>query len=345
MKLKEFSVTPFSLTFRKPFHTSKAILKERKGFILSLSDLEGFKGEGEISPLAGFSIENLIDAEKQLFEIANTILMNEIPEEKNELEKFTNGFNLHSSVKCGIEQAIISLILKRNKIQLKDFFKRIPRESIPVNAVIGMLPVNAVLEKIKLLINDGFTTIKLKLGRNNFNADLNLCSHVRSTFGGAIQLRGDCNGAWNFDQAKKYLPQLTQFNFAYIEQPTLNVNDFSVLKNLSQIPIAADESIDSIATARSIIQNKLADVLIIKPMHIGGVFSSLKIMDLAEQSKLKIIFTSLFESPVGKRLPILLSSLLREPLPCGLATDGFFVSYLSAYPIINGHIHLQNFSL
>ncbi|MEW5993410.1 MAG: hypothetical protein AB1744_03345, partial [Candidatus Zixiibacteriota bacterium] len=66
MKIAECNIFRFSLPLRMSLESKHGTLTGREGIIIELSDDAGHVGLGEVSPLAGFSLESLDEAIAQL---------------------------------------------------------------------------------------------------------------------------------------------------------------------------------------------------------------------------------------------------------------------------------------
>ena len=213
---------------------------------------------------------------------------------------------------------------------------------INVNGVIGFSPINEIEIITKKLIEKGYKTLKVKVGREKFDDDLKAVEEVRNHAGSDIKIRIDANAKWSFDSAKKNLNKLEKFNIDYCEQPVSKSINFIRLRERTTIPLAADESIRSYQDAVDFVTKKAASVLILKPMMLGGIINTMNIADLAKKNKIKTIITSSFESVIGRSFAILAASFLKDEIAHGLATAEFFEKDLfdDPYPVKNGVISL-----
>jgi o-succinylbenzoate synthase len=332
MIIKEAKYFPFTLYFKTPFTNSYCTLTERKGFILKLIDELGNIGYGECSPLPGFSLESLIEAEEALKEAI--VLMKQM--------NFTDSLsiqNIISSVNFSAEQALLNLAFQRNKslwinkLGLTD-------KSVMVNAVIGFDDYSAIFDKIETKIESGFTTFKIKVGRENPYEDFELLETIRNNFGFGIKLRIDANRKWSADEAIEFLERFKDFEIEYAEEPCeFTCSTFKTAEE-THVPVALDESLKTFKDAEAYIHNCNADFLVIKPMITGGIFSTIKIIELAEQAGKKVIISSSFESAVGKSALVLLASLTNHSFAHGLDTSDHFDKDLcnDHYPVYDGNI-------
>src|SRR5260370_14017762 len=113
----------------------------------------------------------------------------------------------------------------------------------------------------------------------------------------------------------------------YIEQP-LKAHDVAGMRTLRQaipIPIAADEALHSLESARLVLDSEAADILVIKPQLAGGLRVGQQIIQNATERGIRSVITSTLEA--GKGLGAPLEPGAATPaitLECGFATLPLF---------------------
>lgn len=341
MKTLQLTFSSFELKFKTPFITSKKKLKIRKGILIKIK-YDNFVGFGECSPFPEFGSETFEQAENKLQDF--NLKMNLNP--KDFLTNISGSLaelNDSPSLKHGIEQALLNLICNKTKLSLNELFNVNSNSLIPVNAVVGILAQNETLTACKNYLKDGFKTIKLKVGRENFEDDIKIISLIREKLGYEFNLRLDANGKWDFITAEKVFDLLKDLQIEYVEQPVNSINGFIKLKSISKIPIAVDESIRNYKNAEIFIQKKAVDYIILKPMMIGGLLPTLKIIELCNKNKIKIVITTTFESSLGRSFAVFAASTINDKIAHGLGTAKYFEKDLfpDPYPIKNGIIKLN----
>jgi o-succinylbenzoate synthase len=334
----ELTYSPYSIKLNIPFITSRGEIRERKGFIISLRSLSNAEGIGEAAPLPEFGSESYDDDEKALENIhlkLNLDLNNLVPS----IEESLADFNHLPALRSGVEQAILNLICVERKTTLSELFNKPVSRNLSVNGVIGILNPEETLKKAKELKAAGFRTLKIKIGRKNFEDDFEIIRNVKDETGKNIKLRLDANGKWNTNEAVSCLKQLEQFDIEYIEQPVSSIDNFVEISNGTSIPLAVDESLRSYADALFIIKNNLASVLILKPMMLGGLTTTMKIIDEAERKDLKIVITSSFETSIGRSIAVFAAGILKKQTAHGLAVADYFKDTIVNDPFpVNGGI-------
>ncbi len=335
----ELTYVPYSANLKKPFQTSGATITERNGFILFLKSNEKSTGIGEAAPLPEFGSETYEDVEKALenFSLALNIDFTNI---EGSIEQNLSAYDKLPSLKCGLELAILRLLCNEKKTSIPILLKRNYSDFIFINALIGLIPYNEAGKAATDLINKGYKTIKIKVGRNDFEEDLKTVKEIRKAVGKDIKLRIDANAKWEKEEALQNLTALEQFNIEYAEQPVKDLNDFLFLKDKTKIPLAVDESIRTMNDAYEIIADNAASFLILKPMMLGGIIPTLKIADLAKGKGIKCIVTSSFENMIGRISMVNAAALINNNLSHGLATADYFdeTDIPDPYPVLEGKI-------
>jgi o-succinylbenzoate synthase len=184
------------------------------------------------------------------------------------------------------------------------------RDAVPVNALVDGAPVDPDALT-------GFPALKVKVGRTDPRADLDLVAAVRDAVGPTIALRVDANGAWDIDTAEAMIGRLARFDLELVEQPVAALDDLARLRRRVDVPVAADECVRSVGDARCLATLQAADVVVLKVQPLGGVRPALQV---AETAGVPALVTSMRETSVGIAAGLALAAALPElPYACGLA--------------------------
>jgi O-succinylbenzoate synthase len=101
------------------------------------------------------------------------------------------------------------------------------------------------------------------------------------------------------------------------------------------MPIAADEAATSIEAVRALIDQRAADVYIIKAAQIGGVMAAVEAIRLCERAGGRVVVTSSLESGVGLAAGLHLAAAARDEAEVhGLATGSLLEHDLLTEPLL-----------
>lgn len=329
---------PYSLKLKTPFITSKKIIEDRKGFLITVYDDE-FSGRGDAAPFPEFGSENYDETKSIL------IQLNELNFKSKDLfySEVLNEFNSLPSLKHGIEQAVLNYFLAKGNLSVQSFLNIKTNKEVEVNAATGFLDHSKIEVKVKKIIKDGFKTIKVKTGRDVIEEDIEAIKLIRKLAGENVKIRIDTNGKWNVAEAEKVLNKIEQFEIEYAEQPVKSLVEFIDLKNKTDIPLAADESIRSVKDAKKFIKEKAASILILKPMMIGGLAETIKIIKLAEENNIQPVITSSFETALGREMAVITAGSVKNKIAHGLSVGEMILNdpTENKFPVLNGKIKIH----
>jgi o-succinylbenzoate synthase len=341
MKNIELTYSPYTIKLKQPFETAGGIIKERRGFIIELSGDTGFNGMGDAAPFPEFGSESFDEAEEalEMIELKTKIDIDDI---KKSLRYNLRNYEAFPALRHGLEQAILNLICSEKKFTLNELLNLELKKTIRVNAACSFMNTDETAIKVKEFIARGYRTIKLKTGREDFNNDLAVLKAVRDAAGNDLKIRIDVNGKWNLETALRNIEQVEKFNPEYVEQPVNSIEDFFELKKHSPVKIAADESIRNLVSAKAFINKQVVDVIIIKPMLVGGLIPALEMIEMAEENNITPVVTSSFESAIGKTSAVIAAAFVKADIAHGIIDSGFYEQDISEdkFPVVSGTISL-----
>ncbi len=333
MIIESFNYTAFEIPFKKAFENSGYRTITRRGFIVEIVDELGNMAFGEISPLPGFSSENIDMIRPKLEEIKQLLTNSEL-----DSELFESIAEL-PSLKFGISQALHTIFILRNGFDPEQKYV----SSILVNGVVGLLPKIQTLSEVESLLNAGFKTIKIKVGRESIDKDVEIVKLIFRNFENKVKLRLDANSKWDFEQAQYFDNGLSGLNIEYIEQPVENIEELIKLSKESRIPIALDEAIDRVDSIPDLVQNSNINHFVLKPSIMGSMHELMDIIKLIQSKGRTAVISSAFESAVGRSALVYLASQTSDNTSHGLAVSNYFLNDIAddEFPIKNGRIEFS----
>lgn len=326
---------PYRLAFREPFQTSLGTLFHREGFVIEIGDRESDDGVqhiglGEAAPLDGFGMESFAEAERILIEAQGSLINAEI-NNLNDIENLLTKYDRTPSAKHGIELGLLNLLSQdqgRSISQLLvDSFSGEIRNQVTVNAVIGAIAPDQAATKAKEYIEQGYRCLKIKVGTKGFEMDLRRVEAVRSQGGDRIQIRIDANQGWSVTDAIANLKKLEFLQIEYVEQPVAAANllGMAEVRRSQLIPVAADESVNNLAQLQQVINAQAADIIILKPMALGGLITANRAAAIAFKAGLDVVITTTIDGAIARQAAFDLAAALPIKRACGLATGHLLI--------------------
>ncbi|MEX0612685.1 MAG: enolase C-terminal domain-like protein, partial [Pirellulales bacterium] len=132
------------------------------------------------------------------------------------------------------------------------------------------------------LIEEGFTTIKVKVGGKP-EADIERVRIVRQEIGPEADLVIDANCGWSAETAIACVRELADCRIALVEQPTPD-GDYEALARVRreiEPAVMADDICFNLVHARELVRNGCCDVISLYPGKNGGIGRSRAIAEFA----------------------------------------------------------------
>ena len=244
-----------------------------------------------------------------------------------------------------MEQAFLSLKAENSFDLFPSEFSH-GKDSVSINGLIWMGDELFMKEQIANKLDEGFTTLKMKIGAIDFKTELNILQGIRKHYRSSeLELRVDANGAFTKEDALAKLKQLEAFEIHSIEQP-VKAGQWELMADLckvSPIPIALDEEligILDIAQKRVLLKTIEPQFIILKPSLIGGFQGSKEWITLAEDAGIGWWITSALESNIGLNAIAQFCYTLNNTMPQGLGTGSLFSNNIdSPLYVSKGALH------
>ncbi len=316
----------YAVPFAAEFATAHGALPTRSGLLLQIMTDAGTVGWGEIAPLPGFG-GTVDEALPVLLAAAPALLGLSMDAALARIDTWLAhaGLTATARIVCaGLDLACCDLAAQDAELSLAAWLAPGGHVStVPVNAVIGAAALDAAADAARSLRAAGWQCVKLKVGTApTLAAEVARVAAVRAALGPDAELRLDANGAWSRADALTILPQLLQHNIRLIEQPCAALDDLAAVRATKPgMLIAADELVVDAAALAAILDQAAADVIVVKPMAVGGVRAAQALIAQATAAGRAVIVTSMLDTAPGLAAALHLAATLPAPAwACGLAT-------------------------
>lgn len=159
-----------------------------------------------------------------------------------------------------------------------------------------------VVETARIHVDDGFRTLKVKLGTDPEHDD-RVVRALRRGPAAHVALRVDANQGWTADAAIRLVRGWEDdgLGIELVEQPT-PADDLEALARVRAAvatPILADESVWDARQLRELVRIGAADLVGVKLAKAGGVTAALELIELATASGVGVLLGCMLESTVG----------------------------------------------
>ena len=200
-------------------------------------------------------------------------------------------------------------------------------------------------QQVQQKLEQGFATLKMKVGAIDFQQELQVLASVRKQFSASeITLRVDANGAFNAENVDTKLEALARFDLHSIEQP-VKAGQHELMAQIcasSPVPVALDEELIGIFDYRekfALLKKIQPTYIILKPGLLGGFQQTKEWIEIADRLKIGWWITSALESNIGLNAIAQFTSQFHNELPQGLGTGQLYHNnFESPLYIRDGHL-------
>ena len=223
--------------------------------------------------------------------LVNTIFPIALAHRASDVERFSRhvlgaGYYHHKRAAvmamAAVEMAMWDAVGRSSGLPLHALWGGAYRQQVEVAAYLFGTDAQALHQSAQRFMDQGYRSFKVKIGMTAAS-DLSNVEAVRGAVGDCL-LRADVNGAWTPGTARRMLDKLKAFDLQYIEQP-LELDDLhghAELRRMQPIPVALDESAYTLADVGNIVRSSAADVILLDPHEIGGLWQTIKAAAIAE---------------------------------------------------------------
>ncbi len=156
------------------------------------------------------------------------------------------------------------------------------RTEIELAACMGIRPYDEARTIARQYVEQGFTTLKTKAGRNP-EEDITTARAVRDSVGDRLRLRIDPNTGYSPEVCLELAKALEPYHLEYFEQPMHEdrIDDSARIRKLTSTPLALNESVTTMARVREILDRRAADVILPDTYQCGGIRAVKEIAQVA----------------------------------------------------------------
>ena len=278
----------------------------REGIIVTLEDSNGRIGQGEIAPLPWFGTETLAEAIDFCQSLGETIAPKTILQICDRL--WASQFALESAWRELAQPATKNPEPKSD--ENLDFCYLLPAGE---EALTSWQSIYQAQEN---------STFKWKIGVYPLATEIAILQQLAAGLPNHVKLRLDANGGLNFEQAQALLSACDLLKVEFIEQP-LPPENLAQMIHLAQAyntPLALDESIAGLKQLKTAHRQGWRGIFVIKAAIMGY---PTQLLDFCQSQRLDVVFSSVFETKVGRNAVLKLAQQLNHPRALGFGLDYF----------------------
>jgi L-alanine-DL-glutamate epimerase-like enolase superfamily enzyme len=348
VRIERAETVAYSLPFAAPYVTARGEIHERRMVLLRLKTDAGFEGLGEAVPLALRGDKPLGAVEREVEDSARRLtgivleaaLEDPLGFAVATMVELRLARRVSPATSAALECAVFDAVAKAAGIPLCQLLGVGAAEPVTCNATLAAGRPDEVAAEALQWVNDGFGTVKLKLGAGE--DDVGTVEAVREAVGPDVKIRVDANEAWGARLAADVLNLLEPFGIELAEQPVSGLRAMARVATDTEVPLAADEAIATEADAHRAVQRRSCVFATAKLSKVGGAGAARQIAQI-----IPTYLSSALDGPVGIAAAGHAAQLMRadgtDPgIAHGLATQRLFAETIATKEcsLSGGDLHL-----
>lgn len=195
------------------------------------------------------------------------------------------------------------------------------RDSVENVKNIGIGPPEQSAEAATALVEQGYTTLKMRVGADS-RLDLARLAAVREGIGDHVRIRVDANEAWDAGDAVSQINAMSSYGLESVEQPCRHwdLRGSARVVRETSVPVMLDEAVWTLGDLTNAFVFEAADAAHLYLGKNGGIFQVMRMCAIADGFGKAVT--------IGERVPLGISeaahvqvaaALTRDDYPCALS--------------------------
>lgn len=200
-----------------------------------------------------------------------------------------------------VGDALYDLLAKSLDVPLYKLLGGLYRERVEMVWSIGIKSTAEMEQEAFRVKERGYQKVKIKVGSSEPDEDVEHAFAVRKALGKDISFRIDANAGYTLKDALNTIHAMKDVHLEFVEQP-VPMWDYDGLDRLSgsiNLPIMADESVNTPQSALELVKRRAISIFDIKLAKHGGIYYARKIAAIAQAANIPLYAGNQPASSVG----------------------------------------------
>jgi L-alanine-DL-glutamate epimerase-like enolase superfamily enzyme len=298
--IRKVEFWPVDVPITDPFVVATGARTIAENIFLRITLSNGAQGYGEAAPfpeVGGETRESCLTAIRQL---GKTVL-GRSAEGYQEVGRLLSEQALtHPAARCGLETAVIDAYCRTLNIPMWQLWGRADVRARETDITIPITDLDKTVALAREWYVKGFRLFKMKVGKD-VESDIRRLEAVHRALPG-ISFIGDGNQGFSRQDCLRFAQGVRRCGgtMVLLEQPVMrdDLDSLAAIRQETGIPVAADESVRSLADAQEVVARGAADYINIKIMK-TGVAEAVEIASFTKASGLKLMIGGMVETRIA----------------------------------------------
>jgi len=324
MKITGLELFLISIPFAEPYHLSKiyGTQYDAKSVILKIHTDEGVIGLGEADPMNPFTEETCASVIVVTRDMIAPQIIDRDPRDLAGLEHtLDQAVNGNMVARSAVNMALFDIVGKANDIPAHLMLGGRFHNKLPIFRGISSGSPEEDIVAIEKELDRGINCIMVKMGSLPVQDEIKRVIAIKKKYGDRVPFIVDANQGWTVFEALAFVDGIKDYRPDLIEQPIYrkDIEGLRRIREKAPCPLSADESMQNLHDAATLIQEKAVDVFSLKVSKNGGLSKTKKIADVAETFGIRCLMNSMFEFGISQAASLQVGCTLTNLLDFGHA--------------------------
>jgi len=291
---------PIDVPITDPFVVATGARTVAENVFLRVTLSNSAQGYGEAAPfpeVGGETREGCLTALRQL---CTTVLGRSAADYKNIGLELSEQAPTHPAARCALETAVINAYCRASNIPMWQLWGGADVRARETDITIPITDLDKTVALARGWYAQGFRLFKMKVGKD-VESDVTRLEAVHRALPG-ISFIGDGNQGFSRQDCLAFAQgvKASGGKMVLLEQPVVreDLDSMAAIRQETGIPVAADESVRSLADAQEVVARGAADYINIKIMK-TGVAEAVEIACFTKASGLKLMIGGMVETRIA----------------------------------------------
>lgn len=298
--VEQIDCWPIDAPLTDPFVVASGSRTVAENLFIRLTLSDGTRGYGEAAPFPEVGGETRVASLAAVTHLARTMLGHPVDQFKNIAKRLRDQAPGQPAARCALETALLDAHCRAHDLPMWALWGGADVREHETDITIPIETLEKTLALARGWHAKGFRLLKMKVG-NDVDHDVRRLEAVHHALPG-IAFIGDANQGFSRQECLAFVRGVSRFGgrLILLEQPLAreDLDGLAAVRRETGIPVAADESVRSLADAQQVVGQGAADYINIKIMK-TGVMEAHEIALFTLASGLKLMIGGMVETRIA----------------------------------------------